>query len=40
MGELVIRELVKKISGPIPVISVCTVLLFSLCFLIYKSLSP
>jgi nitrogen fixation/metabolism regulation signal transduction histidine kinase len=40
MAALVIRNLIKKISGPVPVISVCTVLLLSLCFLIYKSLSP
>jgi len=33
------RELIKKITGPLPVISICTVMLFSLCFLIVKSLS-
>ncbi len=34
-----IRGLVKNITGPLPVISICTVMLFSLCFLIVKSLS-
>jgi len=33
------RELVKKISGPGPVIAVCTLLLFALSFLIVQSLS-
>lgn len=33
------RELVKKAAGPIPVISVCTLLLFALSFLIVQSLS-
>ncbi|MBT8114389.1 MAG: HAMP domain-containing protein, partial [Arenicella sp.] len=33
------RDLIKAISGPIPVISVCTALLFALSFLIVKSLS-
>lgn len=33
------RRLIKKAAGPLPVISVCTVMLFSLCFLIVKSLS-
>lgn len=34
-----IRELIKKVSAPLPVISVCTLLLFGLSFLIVKSLS-
>ncbi|NND00773.1 MAG: HAMP domain-containing protein [Gammaproteobacteria bacterium] len=33
------RALVKKVSGPVPVISVCSVLLLSVCFLIMQSLS-
>ncbi|MFT5572397.1 MAG: nitrogen fixation/metabolism regulation signal transduction histidine kinase [Cryomorphaceae bacterium] len=33
------RELIKKISGPGPVITVCTLLLFVLSYLIVKSLS-
>lgn len=32
------RTLIKKVSGPGPVICICTTLLFSLCFLIIKSL--
>lgn len=36
---MAIREIIKKISGPVPVISVCSTLLFSLSFLIVKSLS-
>jgi len=36
---MAIRSIIKKISGPVPVISVCSVLLFSLSFLIVKSLS-
>ncbi|RBP48829.1 sensor histidine kinase [Arenicella xantha] len=36
---MAIRSIVKKISAPIPVISVCSILLFALCFLIVKSLS-
>jgi len=36
---MAIRELIKKISGPGPVISVCTVMLILLCFLIVRSLS-
>jgi len=34
-----IRTLVKRISSPIPVISVCAVILFTLCFLIARSLN-
>ena len=33
------RDLIKKISGPGPVIAVSTALLFTLCYLIIKSLS-
>ena len=34
-----LRGVIKNITGPVPVLSVCTVMLFSLCFLIVKSLS-
>lgn len=34
-----LRQLVKTITGPTPVISVCAILLFSLSYLIYRSLS-
>jgi len=34
-----IKQLIKKISSPLPVILVCTLLLFALSFLIVKSLS-
>ena len=37
--EMQLRELIKKLAGPIPVISVCTLLLFALSFLIIQSLS-
>lgn len=36
---MAIRSVIKKITAPAPVISVCTALLFTLCFLIVKSLS-
>jgi len=36
---MAIRSIVKKITSPIPVISVCTALLFALSFLLVKSLS-
>ena len=36
---MAIRSIVKKISSPLPVISVCTGLLFALSYLIVKSLS-
>lgn len=36
---MAIRTIIKKVSAPLPVISVCSILLFTLCFLIVKSLS-
>ena len=39
LDKMAIRDLVKAISKPIPVISVCTLLLFALSFLIVQSLS-
>jgi len=36
---MAIRSIIKKISSPLPVISVCTALLFILSYLIVKSLS-
>jgi len=36
---MAIRTVVKKITSPVPVISVCTALLFTLSFLIVKSIS-
>lgn len=36
---MAIKSIIKKISGPVPVISVCSTLLFTLTFLIVKSLS-
>ncbi|NND82606.1 MAG: HAMP domain-containing protein [Gammaproteobacteria bacterium] len=36
---MALREFIKKVSSPVPVISVCTALLFALSFLIVQSLS-
>jgi len=36
---MAIRSIIKKLTSPIPVISVCTALLFALSFLIVKSIS-
>jgi len=38
MGIVNLKDIVRKISSPIPVIAVCTILLFSLSFLIVASL--
>ena len=39
LGKMGIRKLIKKSAGPIPVITVCTALLLSLCFLILQLLN-
>jgi len=39
MDSMGFRDLIKQVSRPIPVISVCAILLFLLCFLIVQSLS-
>lgn len=38
LDRMEIRQLIKRITGPTPVISICALLLFSLCYLIMQSL--